>query len=126
MTDHENICFSTISKSDTVAERCLKASVQISNRSGGGAAGVWEVCRLNCGSRALLASCMSQEHASAVALRGGTAQDSELPPHSLGATTGLVSDSCTALDSTEPEHSEEAGRRKVWCAEGDLQNLEVA
>jgi len=40
VTDHENICFSTISKSDTVAERCLKASAQVFKRSGG-AACVW-------------------------------------------------------------------------------------
>lgn len=59
---------------------------------------------------------MSQEHASAVALRGGTAQDSELPSHSLGATTGLVNDSCTALDSVSPSTRKrlEGGRCGVW------------
>lgn len=39
--------------------------------------GVWEDCRLNCDNRALVGSCMSQEHAWA-----GTAQDSKVLSHS--------------------------------------------
>lgn len=78
--------------------------------------GVREACRLNCGNRALLGCCMSQEHA-----WHGMAQlrrTRSLPkPHSLGAITGLVSDSCTALERSLSTWKRLEGGR-VMCARG--------
>lgn len=60
---------------------------------------------------------MSQERA-----WGGTAQDSKAPSHSLGATTGQVSDSGTALDSTSLSTWKrlEGGKGDVW--KGNFKN----